>query len=38
MPRNLPNGSVEMVAEGEKAEVNRFLASVENRMRGYVSD
>ena len=36
--KNLSNGSVELVAEGDKAEVNRFLASVENRMCGYVSD
>ena len=36
--KNLSNGSVELVAEGDEAEVNRFLASVENRMCGYVSD
>ena len=36
--KNLPDGSVEMLAEGEKDEVNRFLASVENRMRGHVTD
>ena len=36
--KNLPDGSVEMLAEGEKDEVNRFLASVENRMRDYVTD
>ena len=36
--KNLSNGSVEMVAEGDKTEVNRFLVSVENRMRGYLSD
>ena len=36
--KNLPDGSVEMLAEGEKDEVNRFLASVENRMRSYVTD
>ena len=36
--KNLSDGSVEMLAEGEKDEVNRCLASVENRMRSYVTD
>ena len=36
--KNLSDGSVEMLVEGEKDEVNRFLTSVENRMRGYVTD
>jgi acylphosphatase len=30
--RNLPNGDVELVAEGEADEVGRFLAAVAGRM------
>ena len=33
---NLSDGSVEMLAEGEKQEVLSFLAGVEKRMLGYV--
>ncbi len=36
--KNLGDGSVEMVAEGEKAEVERFLDAVEERMSGYVRE
>lgn len=34
--RNLPDGSVEMVAEGEESELDRFLTAVEESMRGYI--
>lgn len=36
--KNLADGSVEMVAEGERAEVERFLEAVEARMREYVRE
>jgi acylphosphatase len=35
--RNLPTGEVELVAEGEAADVEAFLAAVAERMRGYVT-
>ena len=34
--RNLDNGDVELVAQGDEAEVDRFLAALEARMRGYI--
>ena len=36
--RNLPNGTVEMVAEGEREQVDAFLTAVLERMGGYVTD
>ncbi len=34
--RNLPDGDVELVAEGEADEVERFLAAVAARMAGHI--
>jgi acylphosphatase len=34
--RNLPDGRVELVAEGETAEVERFAAAVAERMAGHI--
>jgi acylphosphatase len=34
--RNLPKGEVELVAEGEAADVEGFLAAVEQQMAGYI--
>ena len=34
--KNLPNGSVKMVAEGEMPEVRFFLAALQERMANYV--
>lgn len=34
--RNLPNGEVELVAEGEDSVVEAFLAAVAQRMAGYI--
>ena len=34
--RNESDGSVTMVAEGERAEIEGLIASVQDRMRGYV--
>jgi acylphosphatase len=34
--RNLPDGGVEMVVEGEPAEVERFLEAVRRNMDGYI--
>jgi acylphosphatase len=36
--RNLTDGRVELVAEGEEAEVVGFLAEVAEAMAGYISD
>ena len=36
--RNLPDGSVEMVAEGEDAEVDKFLHAVQQAMSGYLRE
>lgn len=36
--RNLPDGRVEMVAEGSSAEVRAFVAAVEQEMAGYIRD
>jgi len=34
--KNLPDGDVELVAEGESAEVERFLRGVAAQMAGYI--
>jgi len=34
--RNLSDGRVELVAEGEREEVNKFLDAVADRMRDYI--
>jgi len=34
--RNLPDGRVELLAEGEETEVNGFLAAVRERMDRYI--
>jgi acylphosphatase len=34
--RNLPDGSVECLVEGGGEEIDRFLAALSERMRGYV--
>ena len=34
--RNLPDGSVELVAEGERADVEAFIADINERMAGYI--
>jgi acylphosphatase len=36
--RNLPNGQVELAAQGEDSAVEAFLAAVAQRMRGYISE
>jgi acylphosphatase len=36
--RNLPDGRVELVAEGDHAEVQRFADAVADRMAGYIDD
>ena len=36
--RNLPDGGVEMVAEGEDTEVDKFLHAVQQAMAGYVRE
>lgn len=36
--KNLPDGRVEMVAEGEPAELDRFLAAIDEQMTGLVRD
>ena len=36
--RNLPDGRVELVAEGTPAELQRFIAAVEEGMGGYIRD
>jgi acylphosphatase len=35
--RNLPDGGVQLVAEGEEAEVDRFLAKIADSMAGNIS-
>ena len=35
--RNLPDGRVQLVAEGEETEVDRFLAKVADSMAGNIS-
>ncbi len=34
--RNLPDARVEVTAEGDSAEIDRFLAAVNDEMRGYI--
>ena len=34
--RNLPDGSVECLVEGDRAEIDGFLEALEQRMQGYV--
>jgi acylphosphatase len=34
--RNLPDGRVQMWAEGEPAELDRFVAGVHQAMKGYI--
>lgn len=36
--RNLPNGNVELVAEGEADQVKAFLEAVASRMAGSIDD
>lgn len=36
--RNLPDGRVELVAEGEPDQVDAFLEAVSQRMAGYIDD
>ncbi len=36
--RNLPDGRVELVAEGEPHELDRFLEAVQQRMAGCIRD
>jgi acylphosphatase len=36
--RNLPDGKVEAVVEGEASEVERFGAAIADEMRGYIRD
>jgi acylphosphatase len=36
--RNLPDGRVELVAEGSPAEVRAFVAAVEQELGGYIRD
>ena len=34
--RNMPNGSVELAAQGEPAQVEAFLSALSARMAGYI--
>jgi acylphosphatase len=34
--RNLPDGRVELVAEGDEAEIDRLLQSIAQRMEGFI--
>lgn len=36
--RNLPDGRVELVAEGPEAELERFLKTLHARMPGYIKE
>jgi acylphosphatase len=36
--RNLPNGDVELVAEGSTEQVEAFLTRIERRMTDYISE
>ena len=36
--RNLPDGRVEVVVEGQPAELGQFIAALEEAMSGYVRD
>ena len=35
--KNLPDGTVEMLAEGEEAEVRKFLVGIEKRMGRFIA-
>lgn len=35
--RNVPDGRVQLVVEGEPDEVSRFIGAIEAEMRGYIS-
>ncbi|MHC4915166.1 MAG: acylphosphatase [Planctomycetota bacterium] len=34
--KNLPDGTVELIAEGTRAEVEAFIAAISDRMTGYI--
>ena len=34
--QNLPDGTVEVVAEGQESEIERFLNAIEDQMAGYI--
>ncbi|HEX3315251.1 MAG TPA: acylphosphatase [Gemmataceae bacterium] len=34
--RNLPSGEVELLVQGDAAEVERFLTAIDRRMEGYI--
>ena len=36
--KNLPSGSVEVVAEGTAGEIDAFLSDIEQGMRGYIEN
>jgi len=36
--RNQPDGTVRLVAEGEKEEIREFVAAVQERMSGFIRD
>jgi acylphosphatase len=36
--RNLPDGRVQLVAEGPRAEMNRFLAAIGDEMSSHIRD
>jgi len=36
--KNLPNGNVEMICEGEKRRLDEFLEAIKENMYGYISD
>lgn len=36
--RNMPDGSVELVAEGEPAELDAFLREIRDQFSGYIRD
>ena len=36
--RNLPDGTVEVVAEGTPDEIDTFVAEIQQRMSGYIRD
>jgi acylphosphatase len=36
--RNLPDGGVELVAEGDEAEVDALLAEIQGRMKDYIRE
>jgi acylphosphatase len=36
--RNLPNGRVELLIEGEPGELDRFIAAIQNEMGGFIRE